>query len=60
LNSFLEKLPENYRLVLILYYHEEMTFSEIAQVLDKPLNTIKSHHRRAILKLKENIAPNCQ
>ena len=30
-----------------------MTFSEIGSILDKPLNTIKSYHQRAILKIKE-------
>ncbi len=57
LNSHLEKLPEQYRTVLILYYQEEMTFNEISQVLKKPLNTVKSHHFRAIGKLKDMIAP---
>ncbi len=58
LNSLLEKLPEQYKTVLILYYQEEMTFNEISQVLKKPLNTIKSHHFRAISQLRKIIAPN--
>ena len=53
LNNLIDKLPENYKTVLILHYQEEMTFSEIGSILDKPLNTIKSHHQRAILKIKE-------
>ena len=57
LNSLLEKLPEQYQTVLILHYQEEMTFDEISQVLKKPLNTVKSHHLRAISQLKKMIAP---
>lgn len=53
LNSLLEKLPEQYQTVLILYYQEEMTFDEIGKVLGKPMNTVKSHHRRALLQLKK-------
>lgn len=57
LNSLLEKLPEIYQTVLVLHYQEEMTFDEISQVLGKTLNTVKSHHFRAILQLKKMIAP---
>ncbi len=57
LNSLLEKLPEQFQTVLILHYQEEMTFDEISQVLERPLNTIKSHHLRAILQIRKMIAP---
>lgn len=57
LNSLLEKLPEQYQTVLILHYQEEMTFDEISQVLKKPINTVKSHHHRALQQLREMIAP---
>ena len=53
LNKTLERLRKDYQEVLILHYQEEMTFEEIGQVLNKPLNTIKSQHRRAILELKK-------
>ncbi len=55
LDTILEKLPADYRAVLLLYYQEEMTFDDIGKVLNKPLNTVKSQHRRAILKIKEII-----
>jgi RNA polymerase sigma-70 factor (ECF subfamily) len=53
LNRTLEKLRLDYREVLTLYYQEEMTFEEIGKVLDKPLNTVKSQHRRAIIELRK-------
>lgn len=53
LNKTLEKLRPDYQEVLVLHYQEEMTFEEIGKILNKPLNTIKSQHRRAILELKK-------
>jgi RNA polymerase sigma-70 factor, ECF subfamily len=53
LNNLLEKLRPGYQEVLILYYQEEMTFKEIGEILNKPLNTVKSIHRRAILEMRK-------
>jgi RNA polymerase sigma-70 factor (ECF subfamily) len=55
LEALLEKLPSHYRVVLSLYYQEEMTFAEIGESLGKPLNTVKSHHRRAIALLRKMV-----
>lgn len=57
LNNFLDKMPINYREVLVLYYQEDMTFKEIGELLGKPLNTVKSYHRRALIMLRELLAP---
>ncbi|KAB8142405.1 sigma-70 family RNA polymerase sigma factor [Chloroflexia bacterium SDU3-3] len=48
----LGQLEEHYRLVLTLYYFDDMKYSDIAEVLDMPLNTVKSHIRRG----KERLA----
>ncbi len=48
----LHELEEHYRLVLTLYYFEHMRYQDIAEVLDIPLNTVKSHIRRG----KERLA----
>lgn len=53
LNKILEVLSVEYRTVLTLHYQEEMTFEEIAKILNKPLNTVKSYHFRAIKKLRK-------
>ena len=53
LNKMINKLPENYKIVLMLHYQEEMTFDEVGKVLNKPPNTVKSYHQRAIKKLRE-------
>jgi RNA polymerase sigma-70 factor, ECF subfamily len=48
----LSQLEEHYRLVLTLYYFDDMKYNDIAEVLDIPLNTVKSHIRRG----KERLA----
>jgi RNA polymerase sigma-70 factor (ECF subfamily) len=48
-----EKLPPNYREVLTLYYHEELDFTEIGQILQKSVNTVKSQHRRGLILLRK-------
>ncbi len=48
LNNLIDKLPNNYKEVLIFYYQEDMTFKEIGELLGKPLNTVKSYHHRAL------------
>jgi RNA polymerase sigma factor (sigma-70 family) len=53
LDSLISRLPTDYQTVLLLYYQEDMTFAEIGQMLSKPLNTVKSHHRRALEQLRK-------
>ncbi len=53
LNKMLDTLPLDYKIVLTLYYQDEMTFEEIGTVLGKPMNTVKSHHRRALIQLRK-------
>lgn len=47
------KLPPKYRLVIHLYYFEERTVMEIAQLTDQKETTVKSQMRRAREMLKE-------
>lgn len=53
LEKVLEEIEPKYKEILILHYQEDMTFKEIGEVLNKPLHTVKSHHFRAIKKLKD-------
>lgn len=52
LEKILKELSPEYRLVLILRYNDHLKFKEIAEILEKPLNTVKSYHRRALFLLK--------
>jgi RNA polymerase sigma-70 factor (ECF subfamily) len=46
------KLSPPYREVLLLYYGNDLTFEDVAAILDTSVNTIKSRHRRAIAILR--------
>jgi RNA polymerase sigma-70 factor (ECF subfamily) len=49
----LTKLSENQKLIIHLHISEELTFEEISDIFDKPMNTVKSQYGRAIEKLRE-------
>ena len=49
----LEKLPATYREPLILYYIEELSYKEIADITRLPISTVGVRIRRAKDKLKK-------
>ena len=49
----INKLPPHYRNIIYLYYYEEYTVPEIAEILSKSKNTINSQLQRARKKLKK-------
>lgn len=55
LRRIVASLPEKPRLVVTLRYQEDLDPSEIADVLDMPVNTVKSHLRRSLAILKEKV-----
>lgn len=46
-------LPEKFRIVIYMYYYEEYSTPEIAELLGKSEATVRSHLHRARAKLKE-------
>lgn len=48
-------LPEKQRLVLSLYYYEDLNLKEIGQVLDVTESRVSQLHTQAILKLKSKL-----
>lgn len=60
LERALAEIRPDFREILILHYSENMTFQEISEVVGKPLNTVKSQHRRALSGLRKILmsAPN--
>lgn len=54
----LEEISPMLREVLALYYEEGLTFNEIGEILNKPLNTVKSQHRRALEALRKILEGN--
>lgn len=49
----LDQLSPVQRRVILLRYYGQMTFAEIAQTLDSPLNTVLSHCHRALENLRK-------
>jgi RNA polymerase sigma-70 factor, ECF subfamily len=42
-----DALPEMYRLPIVLYYQHDQSYQEIADILQLPINTVKTHLARA-------------
>jgi RNA polymerase sigma-70 factor (ECF subfamily) len=55
MRQFVASLPETPRLVVILRYQEEMEAEDIANALDMPLATVKSHLQRSLAMLREKV-----
>jgi len=53
LEKALQQLAAPARDVLLLRYKEHLTFEEIGETLEEPLNTVKSRHRRALESLRK-------
>jgi RNA polymerase sigma-70 factor (ECF subfamily) len=51
--SFVARLPEGQRQVLVLRYSEELSYDEIAATLDCPLGTVKSRMFHGLAALRE-------
>lgn len=57
LESSLHSLPIEQQMIVQLKLWDELTFSEIAEVLDIPANTAASRYRYGIEKLREMLRP---
>jgi RNA polymerase sigma-70 factor (ECF subfamily) len=55
LQQLVASLPETARAVVILRYQEDLTPTEIAEVLTMPIATVKSHLQRSLAMLREKV-----
>ena len=55
--QYIEELPEKYKLVLSLYYFEDLNLREIGRVLSVTESRVSQLHTQAMLKLKEKLMP---
>ena len=53
----LQKLEETEREILMLREYEQLSYSDIAELLHLPLNTVRSRLFRARMALREHLAP---
>jgi len=51
----IEKLPERSKLVITLYYYEDMTITEIAKILNLAKSTVSEIHTKTLLKLRAKL-----
>ena len=56
LSEAIRRLPERERLVIALYYYEELTLREIGEVLGVTESRVSQLHTKAILRLKARLA----
>ena len=56
LTAAIETLPERERLLLSLYYREDLTMKEISQVLEISESRVCQIHARAVLKLRAHLS----
>ncbi len=47
INEALERLPNRYALIVKMHFFDGLSYPEIADILDMPVNTVKSHVFRA-------------
>jgi len=47
----LASLSERYRVAITLYYFEDLSYAEIAELLNQPIGTVKAHVHRALHQL---------
>ncbi len=52
LRKLVGALPEKARMVVVLRYQEDLSPSEIAEVLEMPVSTVKSHLHRSLALLR--------
>jgi len=49
----LTKISEQYRIILLMRYKDDLTLQEIAEILNLPYNTVKSQYQRALAALRQ-------
>lgn len=54
--DIVQNLQEEYRLVMVLYYYNDLSIHEISKVLEIPVGTVKSRMNRGRKKLREALS----
>ena len=55
LNKFLQEIPENFRMAVVLRDFQELSYDEISKILEIPIGTIKSRINRGRIQLAEKM-----
>lgn len=55
LSEVIARLKPDYQTSIILFYYHDLSIKDIAEVMEKPIGTVKTNLRRARKKLKEEL-----
>jgi len=55
LNRYLDEIPENFRIAVVLRDFQELSYEEISKILEIPIGTIKSRINRGRIQLSEKM-----
>lgn len=55
LQKFVDLLPPRQKMALVLRVYEDMSFNEIANIMECPYDTAKANYRHALMKLKTDL-----
>jgi len=55
LATMIKELPEMYRLPIVLYHQQGLSYQEISEIVDEPMSKVKNRIFRARKLLKENL-----
>jgi RNA polymerase sigma-70 factor (ECF subfamily) len=58
IQTHVDQLPFKQKTALVLRIYEDMSFKEIAEVMDCPYDTAKANYRHALMRLKEELSSN--
>lgn len=58
IRNIVAQMPEKYSTCLDMYFFYDMSYNDIAEILDIPVNTIKSHIFRAKKMLRDKLVEN--
>ena len=53
--EMIDRLPEDQKMCLLLFYYEEKSLNEIAEIMDCPVNTVKSRLNYARKNIKKQV-----
>ena len=56
LRELISELPAQARAVVLLRYQEDLDPTDIAEMLDMSINTVKSHLKRSLASLREGLS----
>lgn len=57
IRKLVEALPEKARMVVVLRYQEDLDPTEISEILEMPISTVKSHLHRSLTILRGKLRP---